>query len=167
MTERTLTQDPKQDTTPRAALVRFGVRGVVGGAVAGAVFGALNMWFAHSQGMPTDTPLKMIATIVQGEEAMADGTASATLGLIVHMALSMMFGLVLALLVVRLRSDALRLLVGLVFGAALYLVNFLVMAPLAYGVFEDANQPLELATHLVFGSVAVLFLMGTRATTAR
>ncbi|WP_291383505.1 hypothetical protein [Demequina sp.] len=167
MTQQTSTQESKHDMTPRAELIRFGARGVIGGAVAGAVFGALNMWFAHSQGMPTDTPLKMIATIVQGENAMADGTASPALGLVVHMVLSMMFGLILALLVLRMRSDALRSLVGLLFGAALYLVNFLVMAPLAYGVFEDANQPLELATHIVFGSVAVVFLMGRRATQAR
>ncbi len=43
-----------------------------------------------------------------------------------------------------------RALLGLLCGAALYLVNFLVIWPIAFGVFQDANQPLELTTHLVF-----------------
>ncbi|WP_372595215.1 hypothetical protein [Actinotalea sp.] len=105
-------------------------------------------------------PLQMIATIVQGEEALAAGTASPALGLVVHMVLSMAFGGGLALLVTRVSSDAARAAVGLAYGVALYLVNFLVIAPIAFPVFRDANQPLEVATHLIFGAVAVLFVMG-------
>lgn len=69
----------------------------------------------------------------------------------------------LAVLVSRVRSDAVRAFVGLLFGVALYLVNFLVISPITFAVFQDANQPLELATHIIFGSVAVLFLLGRRA----
>lgn len=150
---------------PSAALTSFALRGALGGIAGGVVFGALNMWFAHSMGMPADMPLMMIATIVQGEAALAAGTASSVLGLVVHMILSASFGVVLALLIRRLRTDALRALAGLVFGLGLYLVNFLVISPIAFGVFQDANQPLELTTHLVFGSVAVLFLLDWRTST--
>lgn len=162
MATQAATRGTARGTTGRAALIQLGVRGAVGGAVAGVVFGALNMWFAQSQGMPADMPLQMIATIVQDEEAMAAGTASPVLGLVVHMVLSMAFGVGLALLVTRVGSDAGRALVGLVYGLGLYLVNFLVISPIAYPVFQDANQPLEVATHLIFGSVAVLFVMGRR-----
>jgi hypothetical protein len=60
-------------------------------------------------------------------------------------------------------SGAGRVPASFVLGIALYLVNFLVISPIAYPVFQDANQPLELATHMIFGSVTVLFLMGRRA----
>jgi uncharacterized membrane protein YagU involved in acid resistance len=155
MTTRTSTTDPAV-----ASIRRLAPLGALGGIVAGIVFGALNMWFAASIGMPADMPLRMIATIVQGGGAMADGTANPILGLAVHMVLSTAFGITLAVIVSRVRSDRTRALVGLLFGLALYLVNFLVISPIAFPVFQDANQPLELTTHLVFGAVAVLFLLG-------
>ncbi|MFH5822902.1 hypothetical protein [Georgenia sp. AZ-5] len=158
----TQTQPPQAATRNRA--LGLAVRGAVGGIVAGIVFGAVNMWYAASTGMPAEMPLQMIATIVQGEESLAAGTASAPLGLVVHMVLSMAFGVTLALLVLRLPSDAMRAMVGLVFGVALYLVNFLVISPLAFPVFQEANQPLELATHVIYGAVAVLFLLHWRPT---
>lgn len=130
---------------------------------AGVVFGTLNMWFASSMGMPADMPLPMIATIVQGEGAIADGSANPIVGLVVHMMRSAAFGVTLAVLVSRVRSDAVRALVGLLFGGVLYLANFLVISPIAFAVFQDANQPFELATHIIFGSVAVLLLLGRRA----
>lgn len=155
------TSGPTTKTTK--TLPRLAVLGAIGGLVAGVVFGALNMWFASSMGMPADMPLQMIATIVQGEGAIADGSANPILGLAVHMMLSAAFGVTLAVLVSRVRSDAVRAFVGLLFGVALYLVNFLVISPITFAVFQDANQPLELATHIIFGSVAVLFLLGRRA----
>lgn len=161
------TTTPTRKASTRAGLLPALIRGAIGGAVAGAVFGALNMWFAHSTGMPADMPLQMIATIVQGEDALAAGTASPILGLVVHMVLSMAFGVALALLVRRTRSDAVRATVGLGFGLVLYMVNFLVISPIAFAVLQDANQPLELATHLIFGSVAVLFLLDWRSRTTR
>lgn len=159
MTSRTA---PTSHSTTMTRIRRLAPMGAIGGIVGGIVFGALNMWFAASTGMPADMPLKMIATIVQGEAALADGSANAILGLAVHMVLSTAFGVTLAVIVSRVRTDAGRALVGLLFGVALYLVNFLVIAPIAFAVFQDANQPLELATHIIFGAVAVLFLLGRR-----
>lgn len=155
MTTRTPTAEPTV-----ASIRRLAPLGALGGIVAGVVFGALNMWFAASTGMPADMPLRMIATIVQGEGALAEGTANPILGLAVHMVLSTAFGITLAVIVSRVRSDRARAVVGLLFGLALYLVNFLVISPIAFPVFQDANQPLEFTTHLVFGAVAVLFLLG-------
>lgn len=158
---------PTKAIAARTISARLVIRGAVGGVVAGVVFGVLNMWFAASTGMPADMPLKMIATIVQGQSAIADGVANSALGLGVHMALSAAFGVGLAILVSRVASDAVRALIGLGYGLALYLVNFLIISPIAFAVFRDANQPLELTTHLVFGSVAVLFLLDWRAARTR
>ena len=158
----TATTSTPTSSTSTTSLSRLLALGAIGGMVAGAVFGGLNMWFAQSTGMPADMPLQMIATIVQGDGAIADGSANSWLGLAVHMMLSAAFGVGLALIASRLASNAARALAGLLYGAALYLVNFMVISPLAFAVFSDANQPLEVATHLVFGSVAVLFVLDWR-----
>ena len=152
-----------RSTRQQHSMVADAVRGAVGGAVAGVVFGAANMWYASSTGMPSVMPLKMIATIVQGEGALADGSASPVLGAVVHMVLSVAFGVGLGVLLHRVAADAVRAAVGLVYGLALYLVNFLVVAPIAFPVFRDANQPFELVIHVVFGAVAVLFLLDLRS----
>jgi hypothetical protein len=81
------------------------LRGAVGGVLAGVVFAGVTMWFAHSTGGNADMPLAMMATIVQGDAAMAAGTASPTVGVLVHLALSALFGAVFALAVPRLRTN--------------------------------------------------------------
>lgn len=122
------------------------VRGAAGGIGAGILFGAANMWFAASHGGPVKMPLMMmIASLVQGgEAAVRDGTANPVLGAAVHMMLSAVFGVIFTILVARLRSNGLVAVAGTVFGAVLYLVNFVVIAPLTAPVFRAANQPFEL-----------------------
>ena len=139
-------------------------RGAVGGVLAGAAFLVLNMWFATSTGMPAKMPILMMSTIAQGDSAMMDGSASVGIGLIVHAVLSILFGLTFALVATRLRTNGSVALVGATFGLALYLVNFKVFAPIAFETFEDANQPFELAAHIVFGVIvaAALFSSGAR-----
>jgi hypothetical protein len=52
-------------------------------------------------------------------------------------------------------------LVGTVYGVLLYVVNFLVLSPLLFPVFGDANQPFELFAHVVFGTVLAFFFYGS------
>lgn len=134
------------------------VRGAVGGIVAGAVFLTVTMWFATSVGDPAKGPLLMISTIVKGDDAMMTGSASAGVGLAVHVGLSALFGVVFALLASRLKSNGALAFAGTLYGAALYLVNFKILSPIAFPVFEMANQPFELVVHLVFGTLLALAL---------
>ena len=55
-------------------------------------------------------------------------------------------------------------LAGTAYGLLLYVVNFLVLAPLAFTTFQAANQPFELFAHLVFGTLLsfAFFGSGTR-----
>ncbi len=134
-------------------------RGALGGAIAGAVFAVVTMWFTASMGQPAQMPLMMIAAMVQGQEALMTGTASPAVGVAVHMVLSIAFGVGFAALATRLKSDALIAVAGAAYGVALYVVNFLVVSPLLFPWFADANQPFELVIHVVFGvlvSYAVL-----------
>ncbi len=143
---------------PQTAAVERVVRGVVGGVVAGAVFIVVTMWFASSVGDPANGPLMMISTLVQGESAMVQGTANPAVGLAVHGVLSVAFALVFAVAASRLRTNGTVALAGIAYGALLYVVNFLILAPLAFPIFKMANQPFELAIHIVFGAlVAVAF----------
>jgi hypothetical protein len=137
------------------------LRGAIGGLVAGGAFIAATMWFASSLGDPADAPLMMIATIVQGEEAMKAGTASPALGLVVHAVLSAAFGVVFAQIAPRLATNGMVALAGTIYGALLYVVNFLLIAPLAFPIFEMANQPFELVVHILFGTLLSLAFFGS------
>jgi hypothetical protein len=86
------------------------------------------MWFAHSTGGKADMPLAMMATIVQGDA----GTASPTVGVLVHLVLSALIGAVFALAVPRLQTNGTVAVAGTAYGLLLYVVNFLVLAPLLF-----------------------------------
>ncbi len=142
-------------------------RGIVGGIVAGALFLAVTMWFASSLGDPAKAPLLMMSTIVKGDEAMMAGTASVGVGLAVHAVLSAGFGVLFAALVSRLRSPRTVAAAGVVYGAALYVVNFKVLSPALFTTFEMANQPFELVVHVLFGALlALAFLVPARGPAA-
>jgi hypothetical protein len=53
--------------------------------------------------------------------------------------------------------------VSAIFGSALYLVNFEVFSPIAFETFEDANEPFELAAHIVFGLIVAIALFSSGA----
>jgi uncharacterized membrane protein YagU involved in acid resistance len=134
------------------------VRGGVGGLVAGVVFAVATMWFVTSIDMPARTPLLMISTIVLGDDAMTNGDADTTIGWIVHLVLSIGFGVVFAFLARRLRTNGEVAAAGLVYGGLLYVVNFQILARLWFETFKMANQPFEVVVHLVFGALLALAL---------
>lgn len=111
------------------------------GVAAGLVFAAVTMWFAHSTGGKAEMPLRMISTIVKGDQAMAAGTTSPALGAVVHLVLSALFGVVFVLAVPRFRTNGTVALAGTAYGLLLYVVNFLVLTPLVVTTFRMANSP--------------------------
>jgi hypothetical protein len=80
---------------------------------------------------------------------MTAGATSVGLGVLVHLVLSALFGMLFALTVPRLRSNGTVALAGTLYGTLLYAVNFVVLAPLAFTVFKMANQPFGLFAHIV------------------
>jgi uncharacterized membrane protein YagU involved in acid resistance len=137
------------------------VRGAVGGVAAGLVFTAVTMWFAHSTAGKAEMPLRMISTIVKGDQAMAAGTTSPALGVGVHVVLSALFGILFALAVPRFRTNGTVALAGTAYGLLLYVVNFLVLTPLVFTTFKAANQPFEVVAHLVFGTLLSFAFFGS------
>ena len=143
-------------TSPARPLVPNLARGAAGGLLSGAAFIAATMWFVSSLDMPARGPLRAISTIVLGNGALDDGSANAAVGLIVHAVLSVAYGVAFGVVVSRIRSDGVVALLGALFGAALFVVNFLVLAPLQFTPFEGANKPFELVVHVMFGSLLAL-----------
>jgi hypothetical protein len=152
------------ETEPDSVLSRV-VRGVVGGELAGAVFALLTVWFTTSLDMGRDMALLMMSTVASGQNSIDDGTASVALGVGVHLFLSALFGVIFSLAVPRMRTNGTLLLSAGVYGLVVYLVNFRLLSPVFFPVFQDANQPFEVLVHLVYGQVlAVIFLSrGVRA----
>jgi len=143
--------------------------GVFSGLLAGIAFLAINSWFAVSMGLDTAAPLRTIATIVEGPPP---AEAVQGVGVVVHVVLSALFGLIFAtlLLPLRRRSAGWFAWAGLLFGGIIYLVDFQVLARSVawFSAFQTTNQPFELAAHLVFGSVlAALLLLAKPPTHAR
>ena len=137
------------------------VRGAVGGVAAGMVFAAVTMWFADSTGGKAEMPLRMISTIVKGDQAMAAGTTSPALGAAVHLVLSALFGILFALAVPRFRTNGTVALAGTIYGLLLYVLNFLVLTPPVFTTFRMANQPFEVVAHLVFGTLLSFAFFGS------
>ncbi len=162
-------QSTRTATEARTAglAIRLGM-GALGGVAAGVVFIALTSWFASTQGEAPLAPFKMISTIVLGPPP-AEGII--WLGMLVHVVLSLLFGLVFAALTHGWAGDESIALAGLVYGGAIYAINFQVLSRFVdyWSAFlQGTNQPFEVATHLVFGAVLALFLIPVaRHVTAR
>lgn len=133
------------------------VRGALIGVVAGIVFAMFEMIAAWAMGDGFWMPLRMIGAIVLGEEALEGSyslAGAATAGAVVHMALSALYGAVfgalLALVPVLRGSAGLLVAAGSLYGLALWLVNFYVVAPIAFEWFQDANAVVQFVAHVVF-----------------
>ncbi|WP_395298792.1 hypothetical protein ACF9IK_09325 [Kitasatospora hibisci] len=120
------------------------------------LFAGATMWFTTSIGKPANTPLLVISTLVKGDDAMMNGSASAPVGLALHMALSVLFGAVFVALVSRLRTNGALAFAGLVYGGLLYIVNFQILGRAAFHAFLMPDQPFEVVVHLVFGALLAL-----------
>jgi predicted permease len=153
-----------EEVEPDPLLSRV-VRGVVGGEFAGAVFALVTVWFTTSQGGEAKMPLLMMSTVASGSDSMAAGTASVATGVVVHLVLSALFGVLFALVLPKMRTNGTLLLSAGVYGLVVYLVNLRLLSPVFFPVFQDANQPFELLVHLIYGQLlALLFLSrGVRA----
>lgn len=139
--------------------------GVGGGIVATAV--QLLLWWLFTDALPDIffRDARLTAAIVMGARVLpppADFNATVmTVATLVHLALSVIYGLVLAVLIAPLDTRrALR--VGAVFGLLLYIINlygFVVMFPW----FAVARDWITLVAHLAFGlGAAAAYRAGTR-----
>jgi hypothetical protein len=138
--------------------------GAVAGVVAGLVFAAFEMlasaFMAGAEAL--FMPLRMIGAIALGPEALDPGYSLLTAGfagVVVHMILAIIYGLIFGAFSTMLRGPGTFTVLGGIFGFALWLVNFYVIAPSAFPWFLEADPMVQFIAHtFFFGLVLGLWL---------
>jgi uncharacterized membrane protein YagU involved in acid resistance len=178
---RAPTREPIPDEAqraPRAGYLRtlqwhlgdLFTRGAVAGITAGFVFLLANMAYATTEGKPSLAPFMDISTIFHGTDEPASMTPTLDMlatGAVVHISLSIAFGVVFALLVGAFAPLVQKWFVlaaaGVLYGLALYVVNFQILGNTIFEWFtnpQGPNQGFEVLVHALFGLLLVPFFLG-------
>lgn len=161
-------------TAPREELrsVTDWKAGVWAGLIAGLVFVMLEMalvWMVQSQS-PWGPP-HMMAAMVLGAEVLPPMGVWAPFdvkimmtAMMIHLPLSIALGLAGAWLMHRFELAA-AVMIGATLGLAFYVVNFYLIAPLAFPWFEMGRNWIGAFSHLMFGAVIGLAYVTLRKPT--
>ena len=149
--------------SPNLTVDQLLTRGVAAGLTGGQVFIVANMYWAFSQGAPPVAPFLAISTIFRFSDKPMMGPEEVIIGLVTHITLSILFGVVFAFIAPLLRTAGALIGGGLLYGLLLYLVNFQVFGRLLFPWFtnpEGPNQVVEAILHpLAFGLFLVPFFL--------
>jgi hypothetical protein len=144
-----------RDETPAR---QIGVGGLVAGLVSGAVFALITLGVHVARGQNGWVALKVAAYPFLGDRVMRSGFAlgPVALGLLVHFLVSIVWGLLFALVAYRL-SRPLTVLLGALWGVVVWLVMFVVVVPLAaHDLAEGGGSFGNLIFHVMFGTMVGL-----------
>ena len=144
--------------------------GVTAGLIAGVMFAMMEIVSAVLMGNPALMPVRMFASVVLGMGAMEGPLGTAlVVGTIAHLALSAVFGIIYGLFNARLSettktSFGRQAGVGILFGLAVWFVNFQVIARVLYPWFLKTPQILQAMMHgLFFGlPLALIYVASER-----
>ncbi|BDB29707.1 hypothetical protein Tamer19_38070 [Cupriavidus sp. TA19] len=138
---------------------------VIAGLAAGVIFLLLEVLATWILGTSPWVPLQMTAAIVMGHSVVSlqptFDLGITLVALVVHFALSVIFGLVLAAIMALFRfvsSIGMAALAGAIFGLVVYGLAFNGMTRV-FPWFGDARGAASLVTHLVFGLVVAITYM--------
>ncbi len=141
--------------------------GVIGGAIGGIIFAIAEMIGGSViDGSPFFMPLKAFASIPIGKEPPKIAWATAVpVGVISHMVLSIIYGVIFALIIAYLPmlrvSPVLLVVAASVYGFLLWLINFFVVAgAISRPWFKMAPRGEQFVYHTIFyGTVLGLYLV--------
>lgn len=144
--------------------------GILAGIIGGIASDVVLTGGVMVQGESPWAPVHLIAAMVLGFDALpppSDFDAGLlAVASLVHFTLAIGYGLVGAWLFDRLSYRAASV-AGAVFGAALYLVNYDVIAPLLFPWLVELRGVVGVITHVVFGAVMALAVVRLRRRRAR
>ena len=155
--------------------IRFGLGTIVTTGIAAGIIFALFEMFAAAIMMGIEAafmPLSMIGAMVHGPAALNPPSEIAAMtGVIVHMILSVAFAGAFAAIASALATTAAGdllstprglALAGMVFGTALWLVNFYIIAPVAGWTWfpEQTNPVVQFLAHAFFFGAPVGWMLG-------
>lgn len=143
--------------------------GLLAGLIAGLVFLVAEMlmvWLI--QGESPWGPPRMIAAMVLGRDVLPP-PATFDLGIVlaalaVHFILAIIYGFIVGWLLHWSHDLGSALLIGAVFGVAIYLINFYLIAPAAFPWFATARNWISVVSHTLFGVAAAGAYMRLRHT---
>jgi hypothetical protein len=142
-------------------------RGAKYGLLVGLFFAIMEMIGAAAMGAPAFSPWRAFASTILGQRALTQTPFGIAfiVGVVAHFALSAIYGVAYAYIIGRASATTRASLgreaaIGLLFGVALYLVNFQVIARVIYPWFRHANQPWQFILHTVFFGLPLALLFG-------
>jgi hypothetical protein len=132
--------------------------GIVAGAVAGTLFAVAEILAAALMGLDPLGPVRMFASLILGRTALDLQTPLAVvvpLGLLAHYLVACGWGGVYAGLLGTMGQDArsrvgFEAVIGLVFGTAVWLVNFHLIGRAMYPWFLETSQQQQWLLHALF-----------------
>jgi lipopolysaccharide export LptBFGC system permease protein LptF len=134
----------------------------VSGFAAGAVLMVLELlWSTIIMGTSPWETSHMVAAITMGQDALQSTDFDLLIvaaALITHYVLGIVFALILSFLIVSFRFDSsvgMALVIGAVFGAAMYLFNFYGMAQF-FPWFAEMRSWATVVAHMIFGTVVAI-----------
>jgi hypothetical protein len=146
--------------------------GAEGGLVAGLAFILADMGWSRLHGQPATTPIHGVSTVFNISDHIVRTPDDLAIGIFTHAWLAAFFGIWFAMLLPviggRLRRFAhgeLRtlFLAGLLYGLALYLVNYQLLGRLVFKWFTGPHRPdlaISILVHVIYGLVLAPFFIG-------
>ncbi|MFN2469159.1 MAG: hypothetical protein ABR521_13645 [Gaiellaceae bacterium] len=142
-------------------------RGAAAGLVSGLVFLLATMGYVTTKDLPAIAPLLDISTIFHGTDMPTDDPTKvpvdAFAGLVLHLTLAALYGVVFALFVPLARNIAFLAVGAVAYGLLLYVFNFQIFGRILFEWFTDPKGPdqgFEIFIHAVFGLLLAPFFVG-------
>lgn len=142
--------------------------GIAGGVIGALVMGLFFMIVAAARGMGFWTPPKLISAVFLGSSAVFAGAGAVILGLVIHMIMGAVLGVIYAYLIPRNISFAMDVLMGLAYGALIYFVMTYAVLPWANPLMYAAvDRGWFFVYHLAFGLTLSLVVPVRRGVVSR
>lgn len=143
-----------------------GVKEGIGyGLIAGMIFGVMEIVGAAIMGNPPLMPIRMFASVVLGHSALMESSlaTAVAIGIVAHLALSGVFGLVYGAINGLLSSETetsygRQTALGLLFGAMLWIINFQLIGRALFPWFLGTPQFLQMLMHAMFFGLPLALL---------
>lgn len=128
--------------------------GILAGIIAGIVLAIFAMAYAGATGMGGMSPMRMIAATVQGVDALIGGGGTLALGMLIHLVVSAVFGIIFAALLPRGTSGTAAAGWGVLYGIVIWAGMRYIGVPLVNSTMA-ARLPMMAGAffieHLLFG----------------
>jgi hypothetical protein len=143
--------DPSRDRTALSARL---VAGIAAGIVGGVLMIGFLMTYSSLTGAGLTTPLKALAALVYGVEALVAGPLALLTGASIQLGFAMVLGILFALCVTRRTSIVSALFAGIAIGIGVWLVMDLLVLPLTNPIMAARVALVPLAyfvAHVLYG----------------